>query len=162
MHVGGNTAIRAMHTLKGLAATVGADHLARVAAHLEKHLRSGVPTDMHDGLLQELQTAVDASAHPLELAMQRYAQPIPMANSPAATDGMLPAMDAVQRATELTELHRLLVDSNMQALDVFAKVQQAYGSAWNQAFAPLTQAISHLDFAQAASHCAQLIQHPPA
>jgi signal transduction histidine kinase/CheY-like chemotaxis protein len=66
-------AVLAMHTLKGLAATVGADHLSSVAAELEQRLKKGVTTEAHGDVLALLQSAVDTTRSALGPAMQQYA-----------------------------------------------------------------------------------------
>ena len=154
-------AVRAMHTLKGLAATVGASQLAQVAIELENRLRNGVTAEAQTDVLQHLQTTIDTTAHALQPVLQRYAQTV-TPNSVAESATALTAVDASQSVKDLTALHQLLLDSNMQALEVFARMQQTYGNTWEAAFAPLAQAIAQLDFSQAASHCQSLLDQPPA
>jgi len=152
-------AIRAMHTLKGLAATVGASHLAQVAIELEKRLRNGVPPQAHADVVQHLQNTIDTTARALQPVLQRYAQPVAR-DGVADSANVLTAVDTNQSIKDLTALHQLLVDSNMQALEMFAHMQQTYGSTWEAAFAPIALAITQLDFSRAASHCQSLLDQP--
>jgi signal transduction histidine kinase/HPt (histidine-containing phosphotransfer) domain-containing protein len=65
-------ACRALHTLKGLAATVGAEHLAQVAAELESRLRNDMCSDDRASLLMQLQQAIDATLSALKPVLARY------------------------------------------------------------------------------------------
>jgi signal transduction histidine kinase/CheY-like chemotaxis protein len=152
-------AVRAMHTLKGLAATVGASRLAQVAIELEKRLRDGVSPGARADVVQQLQHAIDAAARALQPVLLQYAQPV----TQSSENGVKTAMgtrDAHQRATDLHALHQLLDASNMEALEVFARMQQTYGSACEAAFAPMAHAIVQLDFSEAARHCQSLLDQP--
>jgi signal transduction histidine kinase/HPt (histidine-containing phosphotransfer) domain-containing protein len=153
-------AVRAMHTLKGLAATVGTSRLAQVATELEKRLREGVPPQARADVVRHLQHAIDAAARALQPVLLQYAQPVTQSSGNGATTAM-EALDALQRTADLRALHQLLDASNMEALEVFARMQQTYGSAWESAFAPMAQAIAQLDFSGATSHCQSLLDHSP-
>lgn len=74
----------AMHTLKGLSATVGAEHLSHVAAQLEQRLKKEVATDAHGEILGVLQTAIHATRAALQPALQQYAAERPPLDSPQA------------------------------------------------------------------------------
>ena len=93
---------RQAHTLKGVAASIGADRLAQQAAALEKALGERLPradVDQHigviDGQLRELIAAVRDKL-------------------PAAPEAALP--DAADGAAAVAELERLLSDSNPEAM----------------------------------------------
>ena len=53
--------LRILHTLKGLASTVGAGHLAQVAAQLELRCKSSLQPEEHTPIVRTLQVAIDAS-----------------------------------------------------------------------------------------------------
>jgi signal transduction histidine kinase/CheY-like chemotaxis protein len=75
-----NAAVLTLHTLKGLAATVGAEHLAQVASDLEQRLKTGVAPQAHEALLKLLQDAVLATQSALENALAQFS------NAPPPTD----------------------------------------------------------------------------
>jgi hypothetical protein len=110
--------------------------------------------------VQHLQHAIDAAARALQPVLLQYAQPVTQSSGNGATTAM-EALDALQRTADLRALHQLLDASNMEALEVFARMQQTYGSAWESAFAPMAQAIAQLDFSGATSHCQSLLDHSP-
>jgi CheY-like chemotaxis protein len=145
-------AIRALHTLKGLAATVGANHLAQVVRQLEIDIQRGNAAREQEHLVQQLQSAVEATVLALQPVLRQYALPPTQAGS---GDSSIPP------TRDLLELLRLLEDSNMRALDVFARLQQHYGNAWLPAVEPMGNAIANLDFTLAASHCKTLLEQMP-
>lgn len=61
--------VRLAHSLKGSAATVGADALAAAAAGLEQALRNGAPAERIDALLDELECHSAALHEPLAAAL---------------------------------------------------------------------------------------------
>jgi two-component system, sensor histidine kinase and response regulator len=65
-------AARALHTLKGLAATVGALHLNQCALILEREVKSG--SAQTDATVEALQQAIDASLPVLLDAARRHSQ----------------------------------------------------------------------------------------
>ena len=64
-------AARALHTLKGLAATVGASYLAQQAIALERDVKSG--TADTDAMVASLQALVDCALPVLHDAVRRHA-----------------------------------------------------------------------------------------
>ena len=97
-----DTAQRQAHTLKGVAASIGANKLTADAAALEKALSERLPradVDEHIGV-------IDAQLHEL-IAAVRAKVPVP----PAAA---LP--DAAAGAAAVAELERLLAESNPEAM----------------------------------------------
>jgi two-component system sensor histidine kinase/response regulator len=76
------TATIAMHTLKGLAATVGAEHLSQIAAQLEKRLKNEMTADAQEEILYVLQTAIDATRAALQTALEQYAGERPLLDNP--------------------------------------------------------------------------------
>lgn len=141
-------AIQTLHTLKGLAATVGADPLAALAADKEAWLRDPArawPTDF--SALR--QAAEEAAAGAQRLAQQLVAPPA--AQHPAAGD----VADIWQ---ELADLRRLLNTSNLEAVQRFEQLEQQYRVAMPQELEQLGDAIMQLDFAAATRLCDDLLR----
>jgi signal transduction histidine kinase/DNA-binding response OmpR family regulator/HPt (histidine-containing phosphotransfer) domain-containing protein len=148
-------AVRALHTLKGLAATVGARHLAAVAARLEHKVRSGALPDDHGNLVDTLRTAIDALADTLVPLLKQYQQALASAPQAAVASA---AMDREQFTRDMRSLTALLANSDLVALDAHALIRKTFGAYVGQEFTPLDKAMAALDFAAAQSACASLIQ----
>ncbi len=142
-------AIRAMHTLKGLAATAGAHHLAQVATNLERRLKQGVRAEEADDLVEALQSAVDASAQSLAQALQQYAL---VASAPAPAPSQAGADTSVLER-DLAALCALLEQSDMETLQMYEDLRHRHGAALGPDLDLLDQAMAALDFANAATLC---------
>ncbi|WP_395701994.1 PAS-domain containing protein [Aquabacterium sp.] len=142
-----------MHTLKGVAATLGAVPLAEQAAQAEAGLRraasAGIAPDpalagqLADAIAQALDGFDDLIG---DLQALQPAAAAPAARDPAALRALLPP------------LLQLLQASDMAATDAFAALQAAHEEAWADALQPLAEAMSALDFERAAQCCEQLAQ----
>jgi HPt (histidine-containing phosphotransfer) domain-containing protein len=148
-------AARELHTLKGLAATVGARHLAQVAAQLEKKAKQGVAPTEHDELVRSVRSAIDALATTLAPVLETYRQDQPKAGGPATS---LAAAEHAQLKQDLEALMRLLNNSDMVAMEVLAMLEQTFGAHLGDALEPLRLAINDLDFAAAAVQCESLLK----
>ena len=139
-------AARAAHTLKGVAATLGAEALSAIAAQFERALkRNSEP----DELMRLSELLVDALAQAIA-ALERAAEQL----APAA-DLAVPANEFDRCAFERTldALVLALVDSNMAALDHFAELRAL---ATTPLVAPLRlvdDALGRLDFRSALDAC---------
>ena len=142
-------ATRTLHTLKGLAATVGARHLAQVAGYLEQFCQQGVEPDAHIRLLIALQTAVEATLQSLQAVLTRE-DTTPQSDSVDAPrvsgDVRLAARAAV------LNLNALLQTADMRALKAYAQLRASYGAELGVALGSLDKAMADLEF-EAASQC---------
>jgi HPt (histidine-containing phosphotransfer) domain-containing protein len=146
-------AARTLHTLKGLAATVGAVQLARIAAELEALVKAGIAPSEQGLAVARLRTSVEATVQALDPLLQQFSPTPVLISGPEMSDDQLRA--------ELMNLLGLLKSSNMQALDVFEKIRKTQELQRNQVLVPLGDAIRGLDFVAAAALCeAQLSQSP--
>jgi HPt (histidine-containing phosphotransfer) domain-containing protein len=145
-------AVRTLHTLKGLAATVGARHLSAVAAQLEQALKQGAHPDEHPRMLAQLQAATSALSDTLLPVLQRYQDaesgPMPIGDEP---------LNNAKMVFDLHALSDLLKDSNMLALDAHAKVHKLYASHLGTELDALHAAMANFDFAAARQACDQLM-----
>ena len=147
-------AVRVLHTLKGLAATVGARNLAAVAAKLEQKVKSGVLPHEQADLMATLRNTIDAVGNALGPVLQHYQE----IQEPAPADtGALMALDRAQLRLDLQALATLLGNSDMVAMDVHALVQRTFGPHLAEQLAPLKQSMDALDFATAAGQCTALL-----
>ena len=142
-------ASRAAHTLKGVAATLGAEALSALAAQLERALRKRVEPDellrMSDRLGEALAEAV--------VALERAADEL----APVYT-GVVALQDFEHDAyaTELDSLVLALVDSDMAALDRFATLRALTPEALLDALRTVEDALARLDFSGAVDACRRL------
>ncbi len=146
---GNRTAVaREMHTLKGLAATLGATALARQAAAAEAAFTAPGGTDSDTGHLAQLASAIDAVVAVLLAAADALDPPHPMDNNaPLDTERMLEHLD---------KLDALLVEKNMRALDLFVTLKREAGDTLAESLAALDETLFKLDFAAAREKVANL------
>jgi signal transduction histidine kinase/DNA-binding response OmpR family regulator len=137
--------VRTLHTIKGLAATVGATRLADVAAQLESRTKAGVAVSEQGAIVAQLRDAIDAGVQALKPVLQRLC--------PAPVPQVITEMTPEQLQAELTVLLGMLRHSNMQALDHFDRMRQGQEQRWSEILNPLGVEISRLDFAAAAALC---------
>ncbi|MEI8157483.1 MAG: ATP-binding protein [Burkholderiales bacterium] len=138
-------AARTLHTLKGLAAAVGASQLARIAAQIETRVKSGIAETEHFEVVSQLRNAVNASVNALTPVLQQISQ------APVSDIGT--EMTEEQLHANLTILLNWLKTSNMQALEVFDNIRLGKGQRWGALVDPLGEAIGRLDFPAATALC---------
>ena len=151
----GNTPelVRALHTLKGLAATVGARHLAQVLAHLEAQSKTPIDPAQHGSFLVALQAALDATAQSLVPALAQYAE----VNTAAAPVLAANTLREPSFRYQVQALATLLKNDDMQALESYSNLRTRYADALGPALDPLDQAMAGLEFADALQYCKALL-----
>ena len=141
--------LRGLHTLRGLAAAVGASALAAEAGRLEDTLREAGPAAVLPPLaLQAVQSLLDDSL----AALSRLA-PAPASAAPAPL-----APDAGGLREALQQLAQLLADRNMRSVSLCEQIVASFGGRLGPGMADLAAATARLDFAGAARLCEQLLQ----
>ncbi|HJV03602.1 MAG TPA: ATP-binding protein [Burkholderiaceae bacterium] len=147
-------AARQLHSLKGLAATVGADALAALAQSMELLLRSQAsPMDWqmeHARLIAEARRAASAAAE-LAAGMARHLARF----SATATDGA--PTDAASLPQELARLRRLLDASSLDALPLFERLLREQRAAMEPEAASLEAAMESFDLVRAAAICQTIL-----
>ena len=140
-------AIRFAHTLKGLAATLGAGALSRCAAHVEGVLREA-PGQPPDPLLDTLQGELaEAIARLQPLAGTRDAEAAPRT---------APPWDAEQARSALERLEVLIADNYLEAIDGFASFREQFAAGMEERVDSLAEAMERLDFRRALEECREL------
>ncbi|MCU7375549.1 response regulator [Paucibacter sp. O1-1] len=126
---------RALHTLKGTAATIGAADLAAQAGVAELALEQGrVPA------LDSVEQACAALVLALQAALP--------ADEPAASAS---AIDWAGLRPQLARLESLLADDDAEAVALFQQLRPQLAAALGAALAPLEQALAAYDLAQGLS-----------
>jgi len=141
-------AARELHTLKGLAATLGAKSLASLAADSEARVKTGGNRDEDDRMLLRLRERLAEAGTLLRRIADDFDPPQDM---PA---GLL--TDPAQVIRQLSELEDLLAAHNLRALDVHATLKREAGSHLGPQLAALDEAIGQLDFVAALEKVANL------
>ena len=169
------TARRLLHSVKGLAATLGATALSRIAAEGESQLKGVDAATTLPGIVARSSGAIRAAIPALD-ALAQALTPAPTPGAPAPTPGApaptpgaparAPVPDPPALEAALRELGALLENSDRAAFDAVSALQQQSGAALADTLQPLVDAVDALDFAIAATLCAQLRQdlghhHPP-
>ena len=139
-------AARAAHTLKGVAATLGAEALSAVAAQFERALKRRSETEELERMSVRLGDALAEAIVALEEAAERLA--------PAA-DEVIPDAEFDRAAFEdrLDALVLALVDSNMVALDHFAALRALATARLLPPLRVVDDALGRLDFRSALDAC---------
>jgi HPt (histidine-containing phosphotransfer) domain-containing protein len=170
-----------LHTLKGLAATVGATALSNVAAQCERQVVGASGPDataVAAPVVAQVCSAIAAAGPPLSELLQalsdasveapsRSAPPAPAPGdapkleSNGVTSGTLPmsaaALDALALPAELTKLAALLRDADMAATDAVIELLSRWGNTLGAPGQEMDEAIDELDFERALSLCQTMI-----
>jgi CheY-like chemotaxis protein len=141
-----------LHTLRGLAATIGAPTLSAAAADAEKELAGQPSGSTLAQALQPVCAAVRAATPGLAALLQTL-----QADAPAGPDQPLLLRHQVL-VSRLSALAELLAHSDMAAIDLMAELQRQFGADGNGLLGPLSQAITALDFELAGKLCRRLMQ----
>jgi PAS domain S-box-containing protein len=141
--------IRELHTLKGLASTVGARHLAQVARQLELRCKLRVQTSDVENIIASLQEAVEATARALQGVLAQYRLPIDNRESEVNRDSQYAALNKADLQRVLQPLIALLTQSDMQAMEVYAQFREAHGAALGISLDPLDRAMTEMEFEDA-------------
>ena len=140
------TVVVALHSLKGLAGTVGAEALADAAQGMERSLHvDHSPAMWAVGHAQLVATSEQAARHGKELAE------LLEVNSPPAVGRAVLELSRLPAA--LAKLRQLLETSSLDALPLFEELLRDYGERMRSEFSELNSAIEQFNFAVAAQQC---------
>lgn len=150
-------AARTLHTFKGLSLTVGAQRLSEVCRRFEQTLKTlhaqsqSLPPALQSTLTAVLLERAQQTGEALDHYFQQRLKPC------SQTTSEHPEQQHQAIIEKLQELLRLLRQSDLAALDVFAALHtsQAEKAAQMQA---LSLALKALDFPQAMVQCDELIR----
>ncbi|MBT9505864.1 PAS domain S-box protein [Rhodoferax sp.] len=152
-----DAASRLAHTLKGVAATLGATALAAVAAQGEKDL-SAHPGPSHLASITEALCTAMALARPGLTGLWQAIETATMPSACALGESIVPTHDSAALLASLRALAVQLQDSDMVAMESMAQLQQRFGATLGCELAPLHEAIGALDFERALRVCSALIE----
>ncbi len=149
--------VRYAHTLKGLAATVGAVALVQQAATTEADLKAVEFSGLIESALVD--AVLVALGHALERALQALQQWVP--EDPVAPSlvvgGVMPVGPERQQLVEsLGVLAALLADHNMRSTVLSAELVKLFGDAVGQPLTDMNALVQRLAFAPAQAQCQSL------
>lgn len=148
-------AMRLMHTIKGISATLGFQALADASAETERHIKADPSSkrDDHDALARVTDAANSAFRGVTHLidVWERASAPAP---APASRGRTRAEAEALQHS--LQQLMALLDASDMAAVAAFEALQGLAGAPSPTLLGPLDEAIATLDFIAAAEQCRHL------
>jgi CheY-like chemotaxis protein/HPt (histidine-containing phosphotransfer) domain-containing protein len=147
-------AVRLLHTLKGLSATVGATYLAALARSMELTAKSGSAAAQWQQLGPVLRQAVTATLASMGQIAARYAP------DEGTTSAGAEPPDMERLRAELQELQELLKTSDLRALEVHARLPATSVPGlpqWEIGMGALAEALQGFDFAAGVMACESLI-----
>jgi CheY-like chemotaxis protein len=142
---------RELHSLKGLAATVGLDELSTCAARAEKLVHADGRDAAFPVVQQALQDCLNHTLAALKTAMVDW--------HAASTRPTESSREAAQPETipRLHELLNALRASDMRALELHVRLELLFAGTQDEAMQMLDAAMADLDFAAAAHACETLL-----
>lgn len=150
------SASRLLHTIKGLAAQLGANELSLSAGQNEALLNNGVmlTADRVNQLLSEIRNKVSAT-HAGTTAL------IQILSEDHAKSTSVEEFDIQAIELEINRLILLLQNSDMAALEVMNKLMITFGKQLNGKLSTLNDAVNQLDFAKAIQLCQSIMDNIP-
>ena len=138
-------ALRAMHTLKGTAGTIGAAPLAQLAAAVEEAIGQKAPATTIDTLLNP----VDAACQALVAALRTALPPEDDAGAATAAGAPQAPIDTAAAQQLLAQLDALLADDDSDAIELFKESTPALKALLGPAYAGMKRALDGYDFVEA-------------
>ncbi|WP_298213221.1 response regulator [Acidovorax sp.] len=136
-------ALRAMHTLKGTAGTIGATRLAALAAVVEQ----AIDENASAAAIEELLRPVDAECQALIAALQSA---LPPDDEPGAAHAAnTPPIDAEAAQKLVGQLDALLADDDSDAIELFKDSAPVLKALLGPAYADMKRALDSYDFVDA-------------
>jgi two-component system sensor histidine kinase/response regulator len=152
---------RVLHTLKGLAATLGASALSSEAASAEKTMVAGLNTSQHRAITDQVCTAITTALPSLLSLLQalEHAHAGQAADDAGhgAEDAAAP-LDRPALVAALGSMAALLQADDMESMNAFAKLQQQFGEALGDELNALEASMQDLAFDLALPHCQALLE----
>ena len=145
---------RQMHTLKGLAATLGIEALSVQAAECERQI-AATPLDAAAVVNRAIEALGAAGSAIAPLIEMLNGNEPPIVASPTGIDNR-------EFTQALQSISRQLENADMAATEAIVLLQQRFGAALNHRLRPLDEAIGALDFERALTLCNELIGGMPA
>ncbi|MEI6701899.1 MAG: response regulator, partial [Deltaproteobacteria bacterium] len=138
-----------LHTIKGVAATLGATALSRAAADGETALKNNSAHEVINSMLQEVERLFGEACRVFNDVATEL-DPLP------AEAAAVSALDNETVVARLLELEALLAAGNMRAMQEYQDIRAGLESALHEQLIPLDEAMQRLDFSAAAELCRKM------
>ena len=149
---------RVLHTLKGLAATLGAMTLSSTVGAAEKTIAASPGAEQAVASINQTCTAIHSALPGLQALLAALQQE--HASDNAAEGRALHAQHSLDRPALLTALGdmiELLRADDLEAMNAMAELQQQFGEALGEEMAALAVAMADLEFDRALPLCQELL-----
>jgi CheY-like chemotaxis protein len=150
-----NDAKRILHTLKGLAATLGANGLSSEAAAAEKAMALSLTAEQVLATSHQACGAMAAALPGLRALLAALHKDDAAANTNSAAP-TAQALDKPALAASLHSMIQFLQANDMESMTAMAELQKQFGASLGEEMAPLEGAMASLDFAGAIPLCTAL------
>lgn len=152
-----HTSLRHLHTIKGLAATLGASQDAHLFAQLERELSADLSESEAQEKLQRASTHIAA----LKLRLEQLAFYIHDSAQLMPPAIVFPDFELDPRIIHesLRLLYEQLDNADMAATETIVHILRLIGAPLPERLQQLEQAIAALDFSLAQQHCADLLEN---
>ncbi|MFY7866510.1 PAS-domain containing protein [Roseateles sp.] len=141
----------ALHSFKGLAATLGAEQMAARGAEGEEVLKRG--DNLSQAWIDELEREVQAGCRDMLKLAQDLCDLTPKAAAPANASSSLETFK-----TSLSDFMQLLSSFDMGATEAFARLREQHAARLGSELEALDAAVAGLDFEAAQQICKRLLQ----
>jgi CheY-like chemotaxis protein/HPt (histidine-containing phosphotransfer) domain-containing protein len=147
-------AARLLHTLKGLAATIGATPLSQVAARMESVAKTSPASLAPAEALAQIESSLSTTGEALRSILAQLTPSV--AQAATSTTAASPPATVQSLLADLGTLLALLRDSDMGAMAALDGIKNRHSAHANQ-FSDLDDAMARLDFVQAIVQCEDLM-----
>ena len=144
---------RLLHTLKGLAATLGVPALSAEAAAAEKTMAASPAPEQRVAAIEKVGHAIAAALSGLPALLAVLQQDQPVAGMVAAQTWDRPALVAALQA-----MGQQLQAQDMDAMNAMVSLRQQHGAALGTELATLELSMTELEFDKAFLLCQELLQ----
>jgi HPt (histidine-containing phosphotransfer) domain-containing protein len=145
------SALRQLHTLNGVAATLSATALSVSAVSFEKQLAAQPTASDRDAIIRQAGTTINAACVGLATLLRALeAAEAPLVESAGQ-------LDSIAFLAALRKITGQLESADMAATDAMTALQREFGDALGTRLQPMDEAINALDFQRALCLCDELI-----
>jgi HPt (histidine-containing phosphotransfer) domain-containing protein len=150
--VGEQSAAAMAHTLKGLAATLGATELTEIAARIETLAKAHAPREQYELATMQLQHTSQKTQEALGAALNALEQ----VGQPTGGKSYGPLQATSAGDAALSKLVQLLESNDLEALAHYASMQGTFGHVAPEMQESLEQALQGLELADALKICREI------
>jgi CheY-like chemotaxis protein len=149
---------RLMHTLKGLASTLGMQALSSVSAQAEHKLAGPASRGQHHEMLLDLKLRIEAAVRDAAHIARSLDALLQAGGTEATPADPLPNPATTSLKDSMDELMTLLRSADMRAVDVYEQMRSQHAQSFAEFFVALDKAMTDLDFDRAHADCMAMMK----